>query len=253
MLCNCGQSWWLWLTLVFISVSMVICADCTERHHHNHNHHHHHHNHHLKHATRHTTQSDALSSPQLEKIPSLPLADMAEPGDSCPNCVLPEQKRDKAQSSDEIRLETIKRQILSKLGLKEKPNVTSPVPREVILETLNRADEMLEQPDGSGNHNIMYEDDSAVPSSTRPPESEPDDFYGRTSEIIAFAEPGTNATCPASQGTQCVPLETPFIYVVFHLMLCNTLSLTVFWVLCYTLTRTCFIGRGNSYSMFCQF
>ena len=150
---------------------------------------------------------------------------MAEPGDSCPNCVLPEQKREKApqqQTSDEIRLETIKRQILSKLGLKEKPNVTSPVPREVIMETLNRADEMLEQHDGSGSHHVMYEDDSAIPSSTRPPESEPDDFYGRTSEIIAFAEPGRNATCPVSRGTQYVPLETPFIHAYcLDFLLCN--------------------------------
>ena len=234
MLCVCGRCWWLWLTLVFISVSMVNCADCTERHHHNHNHHHHHHNHHFKHATRHTTQSDTLSSSQLEKIPSLPLADMAEPGDSCPNCVLPEQKREKApqqQTSDELRLETIKRQILSKLGLKEKPNVTSPVPREVIMETLNRADEMLEQQDGSGNHHVMYDDDSAIPSSTRPPESEPDDFYGRTSEIIAFAEPGRNASCPVSEGTQYVPLETPFIYVYSLLfLLCNSNYHSSLWL-----------------------
>jgi inhibin beta len=142
----------LWLTVVlFLSVSIVTCADCTERHHH---HQHHKHQH--------------------------------QP--PCPNCVQPEQKR------DEIRLETIKRQILSKLGLKEKPNVTSPVPREVILETLYRAEETGGQQDGGGGlvtQHVLYDDDSSpAPSSTRPPESEPDDFYGRTSEIIAFAEPG---------------------------------------------------------------
>lgn len=141
----------LWLTVVlFLSVSIVTCADCTERHHH--------HQHHQP---------------------------------PCPNCVQPaEQKR------DEIRLETIKRQILSKLGLKEKPNVTSPVPREVILETLYRAEETGGHQDGNRGaglvtQHVLYDDDSSpAPSSTRPPESEPDDFYGRTSEIIAFAEPG---------------------------------------------------------------
>ncbi|XP_069678472.1 uncharacterized protein Actbeta isoform X2 [Periplaneta americana] len=202
MLRRCRQSRWLWLAVVFLSVSIVTCADCTERHHH----HHHHHQHHYKHhGTRHSSSQpelQLLSSSQLEKIPSLPLADMGEP--SCPNCVLPDRQKEPQQqsggggggssSSDEIRLETIKRQILSKLGLKEKPNVTSPVPREVIMETLYRAEETGDQQDGggsgSGSSGIMFEDDSAVPPSTRPPESEPDDFYGRTSEIIAFAEPG---------------------------------------------------------------
>jgi inhibin beta len=129
-----------------------------------------------------------------------------DPPAPCPNCIPSQQKRDKAapqQNSDEIRLETIKRQILSKLGLKEKPNVTSPVPREVIMETLYRAEETGDQQDGSGSgsgvitQHVMYEDDSAGPSSTRPPESEPDDFYGRTSEIITFAEPGKSRPRPA--------------------------------------------------------
>jgi inhibin beta len=100
--------------------------------------------------------------------------------------VQPEHKR------DEIRLETIKRQILSKLGLKEKPNITSPVPREVILETLYRAEETGGRQDGGlvAQEHVHADEDSPGPSSARPPESEPDDFYGRTSEIIAFAEPG---------------------------------------------------------------
>jgi inhibin beta len=157
----------LWLTVVlFLSVSIVTCADCTERHHH------HHHKH------------------QPPPLPSAP----------CPNCVQPEQKR------DEIRLETIKRQILSKLGLKEKPNVTSPVPREVILETLYRAEETGDDQQHSGGSGLVtqrvpYDDDSPAPSSTRPPESEPDDFYGRTSEIIAFAEPGKSQLRPLVPST----------------------------------------------------
>lgn len=163
-----------------VSVSMVTGAGCTERHHHQHHQHHHYKHQHPQHSAQ--PELQLLPSSQLEKIPPLP--------SDCPNCIQQEEKRDNTQTSDQIRLETIKRQILSKLGLKEKPKVTSPVPREVILETLYRAEEAGDQQDGSGSGGGTIEDDSAGLSSTRPPESEPDDFYGRTSEIIAFAEPG---------------------------------------------------------------
>ncbi|KAH8269785.1 hypothetical protein KR018_005518 [Drosophila ironensis] len=42
--------------------------------------------------------------------------------------------------SDLIRLESIKRQILTKLGLTHKPNVTDPLPKQFIWETIYRAD-----------------------------------------------------------------------------------------------------------------
>jgi len=64
------------------------------------------------------------------------------------------------------------------------------------METLYRAEETGDPPDGSGSGSGTVEDDIAGPSSTRPPESEPDDFYGRTSEIIAFAEPGKSELVP---------------------------------------------------------
>jgi inhibin beta len=167
---HCRTFRWLWL--VFLSVAMVTGADCTERHHHHYKHQHPH----PHQDTRHSAQ------PELQLLPS---------PSECPNCIQRDPKR-----GDEIRLETIKRQILSKLGLKEKPNVTAPIPREVIMETLYRAEETGDQHDGSGTDGRTVEEDVAGASSTRAPDSEPDDFYGRTSEIIAFAEPGKNARTP---------------------------------------------------------
>lgn len=182
--------------LVFLSVSMGTGADCTERHH---QHHHHYKHQHPHQDTRHSAQPELqlLPSSQLERIPPLP--------SDCPNCIQRDQRRDRTQNSDVIRLETIKRQILSKLGLKEKPNVTAPVPREVIMETLYRAEETGDQQDGSGSDARIMDDDSAGPASTRAPESEPDDFYGRTSEIIAFAEPGKNVPRPLVTAATCGP------------------------------------------------
>lgn len=110
----------------------------------------------------------------------------------CPNCLhhhlhskYHERERGKHPlpiEIDSLRLEAIKRQILSKLGMIKKPNVTLEVSRDVVLQTLYRAQETLPP-----NH----EEDTDSPTTKLPQhESEPDDFYGRTSEIITFAEPG---------------------------------------------------------------
>lgn len=45
-----------------------------------------------------------------------------------------------------MRLESIKYQILMKLGLKQKPNITSLLPKHVIMETLYRADDINAPP-----------------------------------------------------------------------------------------------------------
>ncbi|KAK7867409.1 hypothetical protein R5R35_003838 [Gryllus longicercus] len=101
-----------------------------------------------------------------------------------------------AGTGDNRRLEFIKRQILSKLGLKAKPNVTVPVPRDFVLETLYRAGETTAAPlvhKAEAPHPLKIVDgagEEAVPPTARSPDSEPDDFYGRTSEIITFAEKG---------------------------------------------------------------
>lgn len=43
--------------------------------------------------------------------------------------------------NERIRLESIKYQILTKLGLKQKPNITHSIPRHIIMTTLSRANE----------------------------------------------------------------------------------------------------------------
>lgn len=115
---------------------------------------------------------------------------------ACPNCVSHHHQHphhtkhhrktstDKP-SSQSVRLEAIKSQILSKLGLASKPNVTLPVSRKVVQETIERA-EAMEGMDVQG-----WEGETAPPTTRIPQEvAEPDDFYGRTKEIITFAEPG---------------------------------------------------------------
>ncbi|XP_026471720.1 uncharacterized protein LOC113375999 [Ctenocephalides felis] len=144
-------------------------------------------------------------SPLLVAFALLPLAALMRCSDvaSCPNCIhSPGETREPPAGSaaaDAIRLEAIKYRILSKLGLKQKPDVSRALPRDVVLKTLYRAEEMF-----SGMHHHHN------PSSPKPPpqppvekptttdreeedagEGQEDDFYGRTREIITFAEQGT--------------------------------------------------------------
>lgn len=112
----------------------------------------------------------------------------------CPNCLSHHHHHhghargvgsNPSQDKDLLRLEAIKQQILSKLGLATKPNVTSTLSRDVVLKTIFRAQET------SPTSEEHQQDTLPPPSSGLPNiDSEPDDFYGRTSEIIAFAEPG---------------------------------------------------------------
>ncbi|XP_055922313.1 uncharacterized protein LOC129953293 [Eupeodes corollae] len=58
---------------------------------------------------------------------------------SIPPILYVSEEANRAQS-DLSRLESIKRQILTKLGLTEKPNVTHPLPKQFIWDTIYRAD-----------------------------------------------------------------------------------------------------------------
>ncbi|CAB3386200.1 Hypothetical predicted protein [Cloeon dipterum] len=72
------------------------------------------------------------------------------------------------------RIEAIKQQILSKLGLQAKPNVSSSIPHEVLLETMR-----------------IVDDTAGLQRKQQPQlELDDDDDLGRASEIISFAEPG---------------------------------------------------------------
>jgi hypothetical protein len=125
----------------------------------------------------------------------------------CPNCLSVASNRPLAER---LKVEAIKKQILSKLNLPERPNITASIPRELVLEALRKA-----QLDTNGNnyHSFtphMYSISSVDLSQSTPHQnfhsthqtsyqesdtsnfisSSSDDYYGKTSEIIAFAEPG---------------------------------------------------------------
>lgn len=124
------------------------------------------------------------------------------------------EKNEMSQLSDHSRLEAIKFQILLKLGLKNKPNFTSSMTKQFILDTLRRSgdpvlhtnelkmmfqssdskdDVVLSQLIKQKTHNHSKTEDEraeSVPETQSDFDEEFEDFYGRTREIIAFAEKG---------------------------------------------------------------
>lgn len=95
-------------------------------------------------------------------------------------------------SLDKQRIEAIKEQILSKLGMTAKPNITKARSTRFLVEAL-----AVEPLSGltAADPDVAAATGNTLPPSTRLPvtrdtDSEPDDFYGRTREIIGFAEPG---------------------------------------------------------------
>lgn len=132
----------------------------------------------------HLRQQDDPYVSQLEKTS---MEDSSKsPLGSCPNCLYKTDNEIKSET-DNLRLEAIKRQILSKLGLRHKPNVTYSLPRELILDTLFRAEDSI-----ASRNSIRDEDDMSTTSARTSTLDtvDVDDFYGRTSEIISFAEQG---------------------------------------------------------------
>lgn len=121
---------------------------------------------------------------QLERT-AIEAASETTPLVGCPNCLYKTESEFKAVS-DNLRLEAIKRQILTKLGLRHKPNVTFTLPRDVIMATISRA----EDGDAFMASRDPYEEDYSTTSarSNHPDPVDVDDFYGRTSEIITFGE-----------------------------------------------------------------
>ncbi|KAH1003336.1 hypothetical protein HUJ05_011260 [Dendroctonus ponderosae] len=122
---------------------------------------------------------------QLEKTAVLE-ASSKMPLLGCPNCLFKHDRDREKLESDKLRLEAIKRQILQKLGLRAKPNVTHSLPKEVVMATLSRAED--------GDFTGAFGENPDFPTTSEKSGNldtvEADDFYGRTSEIISFAEQG---------------------------------------------------------------
>lgn len=107
---------------------------------------------------------------------------------SCPNCFHESETEKMRRETDELRLEAIKKQILQKLGLRHKPNVTRSLPKDIILETLNRAKDDYKSDVFFKDFDKSFSESSS--NSRVLEQQEPDEFYGRMSEIIIFAEQG---------------------------------------------------------------
>ncbi|XP_039275471.1 inhibin beta chain [Nilaparvata lugens] len=139
----------------------TVCPNCVSHHHHAHHHHHHGH----------------------PRGGSGGGGGGAAPGGS----------NSSQQDKDSLRLEAIKHQILSKLGLASKPNITSAVSKDVVLKTIRRAQEMSAATLDGGDAGDMQAGGGgggSVAAGGGSVDAESDDYFGRTSEIIAFAEPG---------------------------------------------------------------
>jgi hypothetical protein len=108
-----------------------------------------------------------------------------------------------SQLSDHGRLEAIKFQILLKLGLKSKPNVTSFMSKQFIFDTLQRSSEstvhdftLLDSNEQIYAKELLPDElknkkrNSSESTKELDEELEFDDFYGSTREIITFAERG---------------------------------------------------------------
>ena len=169
------------------------CPSCTHHHHHLHSQH---------------NQQQPIASPSAADGAVTTEAGSSGSGDG-------------SSSGEDARLESIKRQILVKLGLESKPDYVSALgmagrlpPRQVVLETLLRAEESVDEALGpvavavppqiaSTTANLQHrsrQQQAQTNNEQGPTSSSPgghghivfndDDFYGKTSEIIAFAEPG---------------------------------------------------------------
>ncbi|KAF7990098.1 hypothetical protein HCN44_009087 [Aphidius gifuensis] len=135
----------------------------------------------------------------------------------CPHQhILTIQRKESRSSNDDLRLEAIRHQILTKLGLRNRPDINrtlTQIPRYLALETLYRAETPSTIRNINQNHhesgysdyyfsypyrqvddipNVTFDNiqSSTSHNSKTNQDIEIDDFYARTSEIISFAEAG---------------------------------------------------------------
>lgn len=136
---------------------------------------------------RHHHTKKTENHPQLEKIRIMEDSSI-NPVLNCPNCQFKNEIDRERLETDKLRLEAIKKQILQKLGLRQKPNVTNSLPKEIIWQTLYRAED--ENSDFLSNFDREENFSTTSDRSSTLETVDVDDFYGRTSEIIVFAEEG---------------------------------------------------------------
>lgn len=146
------------------------------------------------------SQLEKTAMEDISKVPTL----------SCPNCSY--KTAEAKTDADKWRLDAIKGQILSKLGLKKKPSVTHSLPKDVIMQTLYRAEDNRDF-----FKNLTREEEEMQTTSARTSSvdvGDVDDFYGRTSEIISFAEEGKSLTIPLHQNFRFRLMNTNLHYLI---------------------------------------
>jgi hypothetical protein len=123
---------------------------------------------------------EVLSANQTEDEAAAAVAEVTTPLPGCQSCIFREGLRN-------LSLQTIKEEILSKLGMKHAPNTTGrQLPK---IPPLHHLLQIYEQPGLSG----MQGDEPVRTTATFKPGSveqeEEDDYHARTERVIAFAQP----------------------------------------------------------------
>ncbi|XP_006634550.1 inhibin subunit beta Ab [Lepisosteus oculatus] len=104
------------------------------------------------------------------------------PVTDCPSCALSKLQKDVPASSQADMVEAVKKHILSMLHLKERPNITHPVPRAALLNAIKKLHVGKVGEDG----NVEIEDEAHS-------RAEMSELAEQTSEIITFAEAGDSS------------------------------------------------------------
>lgn len=97
---------------------------------------------------------------------------------SCPSCALATLSKDVPNSQPEM-VEAVKRHILNMLHLRDRPNITQPVPKAALLNAIKKLHVGKVGEDGF----VEIEDDIGR-------RAEMNELVEQTSEIITFAESG---------------------------------------------------------------
>ncbi|KAK1172167.1 inhibin beta A chain-like [Acipenser oxyrinchus oxyrinchus] len=101
----------------------------------------------------------------------------------CPSCALSRMQKDMPATSQQADMvEAVKQHILTMLHLKQRPNITQPVPRAALLNAIKKLHVGRVGEDG----NVEIEDDSHS-------RTEMNELAEQMSEIITFAEAGASS------------------------------------------------------------
>jgi hypothetical protein len=109
--------------------------------------------------------------------------EVTTPASGCQSCLFREGLRN-------LSLQTIKEEILNKLGMKHAPNTTGRMlPKIPPLHHLLQIYEQQQQQQGQGQGLSGMQGDEPVRTAGSVEQEEEDDYHARTDRVIAFAQP----------------------------------------------------------------